>query len=166
MIRTRFALLGVCAALVLTACGGDPVAPPPLTLPTTSSATVSPQPESAEEFIRRWIAADTRMQNTGDTSEYLALVDPKCTACTGLATTITQIYQNGGDVSTKGFTLKSVSPSSKNAFTVVVDSAPSVVIRRAGGKKERLQGGNFTYLLMLREQSDGWRILSIEQVAQ
>ena len=50
----------------ITGCGGDDsVADPPLSSPPTSSPTEAPHHESAEHFIRRWAAAERRMQNTG-----------------------------------------------------------------------------------------------------
>ena len=70
----RRALAGLLAApvLVLAGCGdGSSVADPPVHSPPHSVATSDPPAhETAEHFIRRWAAEDTRMQQTGDTSRF------------------------------------------------------------------------------------------------
>ena len=57
-VRRKLAGTLVVPLLILSACGGgdDSVADPPISSAPTSSATGTPQRESAEHFIRRWAA--------------------------------------------------------------------------------------------------------------
>lgn len=163
MTRTRLALLGICAALVLSACGGDPVAPPPLTLPTSSSATVSesPKPESAEEFIRRWITASNEAQASGDTTAYRELYSG-CTPCEMFADQVDRIYANGGYIRTEGervLRIKRQPEMGRYAFDYWVDAAPTRYVEAEGKPVQRLSGGETKQGVSLRKISDGWIVV-------
>ena len=172
-LRILAAALALPLALsgALTACGGDPVAPPPLTPATftASSPTPTEQAETAEEFIRRWVAVDTKMQNTGDTAGYRAISEPMCTACDGLADQIEAIYGRGGIVQTDGFEIVAIDRrgvGSPATYDVSVHSAPTSVKPRSGAAWQHLNGGDFTYELVLSRTPGSWKIRSIAQVAQ
>jgi len=96
--------------LLLSACGGDDtsVADPPVapTSPSTSAAH-PPHRESAKAFIRRWAKAEQDMENTGETTRYLAL-SSGCRACRDLAHQISAYYAAGGYVRWGGWTLLSI----------------------------------------------------------
>ena len=170
-MRSRF--IAIALLFALSACSdGEPITPPPFTPSTAASsptASVTTHAETAEEFIRRWVETDTKMQNTGDTTEYLAITEPKCSACTGLADEIKSIYSHGGTVRTRGFEVLSIETHAfKDLLSaqVAVQSAPTEVIRKLGEEPEHLSGGNFTYKLTLSRRGNVWRIRSISQVAQ
>jgi len=152
--------------LALTACGGDPIAPPPLTPATSTASTPTPteQPETAEEFIRRWIEAGDAMQNSGDTTAYRALSD-RCAPCDSLADRIESIYRRGGEVHTQGLQVLAVSEKGHLEYDVSADSAPTRYREEVGGAVKRFPGGRVTYLFTLSRVGDEWRVHSFGEYA-
>ena len=84
LVRRLAAVAAVAAvALALSSCSEDPVKPKPLEPDSSSSSPTStpsetPKPESAEDFIRRWMTAEDRMQGTGDTDGLPCAHPPLC----------------------------------------------------------------------------------------
>jgi hypothetical protein len=106
--RTLAALLA--APCLLSACGGgSSVADPPVSShPTSSAPTIQPPThESPEHFIRRWAAAEKRMENTGKTGPYLAM-SQGCESCTQLANDVSNFYSAGGYVRWDGWQIVSI----------------------------------------------------------
>ena len=71
---TRFlAVLACCGLLSLAACtdGSSSATDPPT--PSVSSSSADPTPteeaETPEEFVQRWVEADSEMENSGETSD-------------------------------------------------------------------------------------------------
>ena len=79
-----FIALCCLASLWLSGCSdsSSSSADPPTPSPSSSSPAPSPTevPETPEAFVRRWVEADTHMQNTGDGADYRRL-SKKCPSC-------------------------------------------------------------------------------------
>lgn len=155
---------------VLTACGGDPPSPPPLSLsPTPTVSETTQASESAEHFIRRWVQVDNRMQNTGDTSEYRSIAEPGCKACRGLADEVQRIYEAGGYIRTGGLVVRSIESVGRMnegvTYEVAVDSAPTRFKRSSTSRLESFPGGRATYVLVIGRETGSWRIFKISKAA-
>src|SRR3954464_4956697 len=125
-VDTRRILVGTLAVplLLLSACGGnDSVADPPVSSATASSdPTGPPQRETAEHFIRRWAAEDTRIQKTGETSKFRTMSDG-CKGCLELADLVDRIYRGGGYIHTKGWQVRRIAVAGRRTFDLFVFSA-------------------------------------------
>jgi hypothetical protein len=173
--RTLAALLAVLLAgpCLLSACGGGgtSVADPPVSSSPTSSAPTTRQPEheSPEHFIRRWAAAEKRMENTGKTHAYLSLSEG-CIACATLAQTVAGYYRSGGFIHWSGWTIKSIEkyPSSGIgvAFAVRSDSAPTTYRESSAQAVKHLDGGSITYVLHLKRAPTSFHVASKVQLDQ
>jgi hypothetical protein len=154
--------------LWLAGCTEDPepiVAPPSKSSsPAVSKTpTETPEPETPEEFIRRWSEADTLMQNTGDPSDYLALTDD-CSPCRDFADRISGIYEAGGSVKTQGWEILKIKRGSppnpkQGAYLVTIDSRPTVYTEAEGEKPQRLPGGRELYKVDVVSKGSEWRVL-------
>jgi hypothetical protein len=167
--RTLAALLA--APFLLSACSGDSsVADPPVSSqPTSSSPTTQlPPHETPEHFIRRWAAAEKRMENTGNTGPYLAM-SQDCRACRQLADDIRHFYSAGGYAKWGGWQIQSISqedPKGSNlVFDVKVDSLPTTYRESADSPIKHLQGGPATHQLTLRSTGRGWQLIQKAQLA-
>jgi hypothetical protein len=166
--------LAVAAALPLLLAGcseGDAEPKMPDPSPTSSSPTPTAEPtaeqETPEEFIRRWAQVEAAMENTGDTSEYLAL-SRACDACNSLAKTVEGYYADGGYVKWEGWTIRSVRPwveGGPDDFAVRVDSAPTKYREEGAGPVKSFPGGRSTYKLTLRPQGTSWVVTDKTEIA-
>lgn len=168
--RTLAALLA--APCVLSACGGGDtsIADPPVSnSPTSSAPTTKPAHESPEHFIRRWAAAEKRMENTGETGPYLA-ISRGCRACRQLADDIRHFYSRGGFARWKGWRIQAISRDAVNGsssvFDVQVSSSPTTYRESAYGPIKHLRGGSATHQLTLRSTGTGWQVTQKAQLAQ
>jgi hypothetical protein len=169
-------LLGIAAlplVLGLTSCSEDDpepiLAPTPTASPTPSpTATETGPSETPEEFIRRWVEIYNEMQTTGDTSEYRA-VGPDCRPCREVAEQIDKIFENGGSIRTKGWSVVSIGEPSGDAQTpsydVRIKSTPTFYTERAGGPKKSFPGGTFVERFVLKLEDGQWTMLNTAQVA-
>ena len=111
-VRRNLAGTLVVPLLILSACGGGDgsIADPPISSAPTSSATGTPQRESAEHFIRRWADAEQAMENTGRRSLY-ARMTPGCEACASLIKDVKRFYGAGGFIRWGGLRVISIKRS-------------------------------------------------------
>jgi hypothetical protein len=161
------AALLAATALLLAGCGDDtpPPTPSSSSVPTTASPTTrspTPQPESAEEFIRRWVQADIDMQNSGDTREFLAL-SANCQPCRNLAGVIEKYYSDGGFVRTDGWLILSIkrlpgTSSGDRLVLVRVDGRPTQYRESSGSPIKSLPGGRTQFQFTLRRSGESWRV--------
>jgi hypothetical protein len=168
----RRILAGACTAPLLwaaTACGGGDtsVADPPISPHSSSSPTDAPHRESPEHFIRRWAAADTSMQNSGDTSRFRSMSNA-CSGCQAVADRVDDIYAAGGNVHTRGWsivrTYQSARDGRSRTIELIVDSAPTTYRPSSGAALKRLDGGREHFQLLIRPSSGSWVVTRFVQV--
>lgn len=173
LMHVRRALaLAISVPLLLAGCTDEPEPTPKMPDPTTSSSTPTPtetetpEAESAEDFIRRWVAVNTDMQNTGDVDEYLAL-SRQCEPCLQTAERIRQMYANGGFVRTEGWMVRRIIDRSGATGGPVLDlrieSSPTEFKERAGAKTESLPGGDIVMRVRLSRDAP-WHVVRLTQV--
>lgn len=170
----RALALTVIAPLLLAGCSdGDPDADPTPKMPDPTSSSPSPtesetpEAESAEDFVRRWVDVDRAMQNSGATDEYLS-ISGKCKTCVTVADRIEGIYEAGGSVQTDGLKILGFTDQSpdggKRILDVKVRSTPTVIKESASADEQRLPGGVVTYRMRLNAEAP-WQLLQITQLA-
>jgi hypothetical protein len=167
--RTLAALLA--APCLLSACGGSSsVADPPVSPHTSSAPTTQPPAhETPEHFIRRWAAAEKRMENTGKTRAYLAL-SQRCRACRQLAADISRFYAAGGFARWGGWDIVSISrdgpTGSSVSYDVKVNSRPTTYRESSTGPIEHLPGGVAMHQLTLRSVAESWHVIEKAQLSR
>lgn len=180
-MRRTLTLALVLTGLFLVGCSEDD---PPPALPTPSPAptvgafaesddtepTAEPEPETAKEFIRRWPVVETAMLNTGDSSGYRA-ISTDCSECQGIADRVDAIYDNGGYIKTRGWTVedtKRQGPASNEELQLVVRTfaQPTRYQEKAGGPKKRYAGGPITYRVAIKRTTEGWQLASVTELSQ
>jgi hypothetical protein len=156
--------------LVLSACGGsDSVADPPVSsAPTSGPTTQPPKRESVSAFVHRWVREDARMQNTGDTSTFLGM-SRHCEGCTSVAKTVSNIYERGGRIETRGWVVLSTHQSGRSGrvrtIDLVVDSAPTHYIPSRGAATKHLDGGREHFQIQVVPAADSWRVSRFIEVS-
>jgi hypothetical protein len=168
----RALALTLAVPVLLAGCSDDPEPTPNIPDPTSSSptptepATEEPEAESPEEFIRRWVEANTRMQNSGEVEEYSTL-SSKCRPCLQTAKRVEQIYANGGFVKTDGWILGKVIDRSGTTGNPVLDleieSSPTTFKERADAERQELPGGDIVMRVRLTSSAP-WQVVRLTQV--
>src|SRR6478736_10431719 len=103
----RTLALTLAVPVVLAGCTDDPEPKPKIPETTSSSPTPTPtesetpEAESPEDFIRRWVKVGDEMQKTGKTAEYDAM-SPNCKACQGFVDSVEEVYGAGGSAEFAG----------------------------------------------------------------
>lgn len=172
LVRSALAL-ALAVPLLLAGCTDEPE--PKMPDPTPSSSAPSPSPsesetaevESAEEFIRRWVAVNTEMQNSGSVDEYASL-SSKCNACIETAERVRKIYANGGFVRTEGWMLQKVTdrsgPRGGPILDLRIDSAPTTLKESSDAAEDSYPGGNIVMRARLSRNAP-WQVIELTQVA-
>jgi hypothetical protein len=161
--------------LILTACGGgddgagpaddSTVLPQDLSSGPTSDHSSDPssglEQENPQRFIRRWAAAEARMQNTGKTAAYLAL-SRECTACRRLAHTVAGYYAAGGFVHGGAWRIGSIkiAPSSSGivTYTVLARAAPMTVRESSSEPVQHVSARLVTYEIGLLAKGSSFTV--------
>ena len=158
----RALALTLAVPVLLAGCSDDPEPTPKMPETTSSSPTPTPtesetpQAESPEDFIRRWVKAGDEMQVTGETAEYDAMT-PKCKPCQAFVENVASVYEQGGSAEFAGskiVQLKRVG-GSPPTYDLTKD-LPETVIKRAEGEPETLPGGRTTIRVTLGKQDEQW----------
>lgn len=175
-VRGLAAVVGVLAVLSLTGCAGDeepgarkssaPTVTPTPTPTSTETVTTPPADETAEEFIRRWFQAQEDMQNSGDSSAYVAMA-PQCLDCRKVADRIQGIYSAGGSVHYEGHDVVRVVPrgEAKLTFEVRLKVGETEYSERSGAPEARLRGGTDDYAVTLAGTVGDWRVTHLLAIA-
>jgi hypothetical protein len=115
----------VVAGLVLTACGGGESTPSRVSTALPSVTKTS----DAQQFVRRWLADQQRMQTTGRTAPYVA-ANRQCQECRTLAHFVHSYYAAGGFIRGGAYRIRSIdyTPSQGGGIaTVHATSAPGII---------------------------------------
>ena len=167
----RTLALGLVVPLLLAGCSEDPEPRPKMPDPTPSSEpsqteSETAEAESPEEFIERWVSASNKMQNTGETAEYLQ-ISGDCPQCKQVASRVESAFDAGGFFRTDGWTVLEITERSQSAkrpvLDVRVDSAPTTLKESKSSEKVRYPGGTLTYRFRLRP-GHPWAIAQLTQV--
>lgn len=147
----------------------EPIMPSESTSPTSPVSSPTPEPESAEEFVRRWVSLNREMLRTGDKSAFLA-VSLRCSPCQGIADRVSEIYEAGGYVRTRGWTVLRIQrvtrqPASAQ-LTVLIRSAPTQYRESSSGEIKALPGGRLIELFELTMKHGEWRMVNFSEVEQ
>ncbi len=137
------ALLGACSA------EAEPKTEPPApsTTPTpsaTATAGESLPSDTPEKAIRKWVKADSRMQNTGDSTQYLALTTGDCQPCIAWANRVAETYSAGGRAQGVELTVDSVVPFSleEERWHMLQISSPRwTLYEESGSEPTEFDGG-------------------------
>ncbi len=166
--RTLAALLA--PPFLLSACGDNSsVADPPVSTHTTSSAPTSPPParETPEHFIRRWAAAEKRMENTGKTRPYLA-ISKGCQSCQQLASDVSTFYAAGGFVKWGGWKIVSIKHYSEkgthHSYAMRARANSTLYKESASGPRKTLPGGLATDLVTIVRTTNSWRVVGFTKL--
>jgi hypothetical protein len=167
-------VLSCIASLWVSGCSGDAssTAGPTPSVPTSSAPTSTPTPEreTPEEFVRRWVEADTHMQNTGDGTEYRAM-SAKCKNCLRYASKIEAIYEAGGYVKTAGWRIRSTkvgqpTPEGIVDVTISIHAPRTEYVEARGGPVQEFAGGDADYIVTLVPDGESWQTSRSAQVAR
>lgn len=180
MRRTIGALASSLAlAATLSACGGDPeprFEAEPSVAPSTASPSASAEPEPWEEksddgaiaFVEHWIEVFDESKEDGDTSELSALSSTSCVTCQNFIEMTNEIYDNGGSVTSKGWTIESISePVRSDDSTLVavnVLQSPQQIQRTSDSKVEKFEGGKIDFAFTLRWKEGAWTVEAVDAV--
>lgn len=167
----------ICSLLGLAGCAGaDPVASAPTATPTleepapsaSPSAPETVEPETAKEFIRRWVVLQNEMQVSGDTEEYRRN-SIRCGTCIAFAERIEGIYAAGGSIQTTGWRIRTLlsvrGTASAKVVEAVVDSGQTRYVEERGSKAKSLPGGRLTERFELRRRAGAWQMFEYSEVA-
>ena len=154
--------------LILAGCGGSSnVADPPVSPSAASSSASPPQHETPQAFIRRWADADIAMQNSGDATTFRAL-SKGCRGCNAVARRVDAIYEAGGSIRTRGWSIVDVRISNRNGRSrtadLVVDSAPTTYFASKSAPAKHLEGGREHFQLQMRAVGSSWLVTQFIQV--
>jgi hypothetical protein len=157
--------IAIGTAMSLTACGGhDSADSRASTDPTTLPSATPPSTERAESFVRRFVAAEVRMENTGRTARYLAM-SRTCDVCRLFAHNVAHRYAAGGYIRGGGLRIDSIEspPPSQGTllFTVHGHTAP-ITIRDSSSRPEKhFAGQRVTYLVGVMPTTRSFSVTSM-----
>jgi len=133
----------------LGACGNDPkpkIAPPSPSHSLSDSPSVSttPEAETPEAFLRRYIEAAHKAEVSGYFGEYKALSDSNCVSCNQFIEYLRRIHKHGGEVRFAGERVLSIERVRKNFYKVQTFSPPTHYKESKNGAWRKIDGGKAT----------------------
>lgn len=162
----RLLALALAGPVLMAGCSDQAEPTPKMPDPTSTSAetvpteTETPEAESAEDFIRRWVEVGDTMQVTGKTADYRAITDDSCKACRAFEKTVRDVYEGGGSIEFAGTTVDRVVRREKAPPTfALTKTLPETVVRRGGAADvETLPAGTTTLLVILDGDPGDWSV--------
>lgn len=179
--RASVAVVVVSSVLALAGCGSDPEPKVPDESPS-SAASASPAPaeptlppaavedskEGAIAFVEHYIELLNYASDTGDVEALQAASADSCEGCATYVDLYEATYANGGYIRDSGWTVKRSGAERHSGDLVVFIrvSAPDGLYRESSSEPERKGSGGTFDLVMIPEHSNhGWRLKSLERVA-
>ncbi len=164
-LRPAALLVSVVLEVVVSGCAEEepvPIMPDPTTPTAAPSATeeATPEPETAEEFIRRWTEEALRAQTTGDTKAYRKITR-LCESCRRFADNVDRIYSEGGSVELKTLEVVRIERPAKDIdqYEVVRRVGETLVYDSAGAVQDSYTGGREPVTVFLTKADGGpWLI--------
>lgn len=162
----RALALTLAVPILLAGCSNDPEPEPEPKMPETSSSTPTPTPtesetpeaESPEDFIRRWVKAGDEMQVTGETAEYSSM-SPNCKACQGFVDSVEEVYRAGGSAEFAGTRITGIERYAGDPPTYDVSQrVPETTIRRGDGKTQTFPAGSTQIRVILKKAKAEWQV--------
>ena len=156
----RSIVLGFAVAVLLAGCQGEPepkVEPTPSESSSETDPSEEPKPQTAEEFIEKWFAVNTEMQNSGETDEFRSM-SPDCRPCKRLADEVAGFYDAGGFVEIEYQRVRQVRELSDTEYLVTVNAAPTKYRESSAGDVKRLGGGPNEYRIVLAHEGNTWTL--------
>lgn len=158
----RLLALALSGPVLLAGCSDEAAPTPKMPEPSTSSSTPTPtesetpEAESPEDFIRRWVKAGDEMQVTGETGEYSAMT-PKCRPCQSFVANVEDVYEDGGRAEFAGSRIVQIKRMDDAPPTYnLTKDLPETIIHRSGGRTETLPGGRTTIRVTLGKANGSW----------
>lgn len=161
----RALALTLAVPVLLAGCSDDPEPKPKIPETTSSSPTPTPtesetpEAESPEDFVRRWVEVGDEMQTTGDVAEFERL-SRKCQACADVVAQVETIYESGGSIEFTGTEIGRLKQIASKPPTFHLDlNTPETIIRsKSGDVDQRLPAGVGKYLLTLNGKPNDWYV--------
>ena len=167
-IRRSAVALALSAVVLggMAACGQDDPEPKVENRPTGTETSPAAVEETPEEFIRRWFEVSKKMQNTGDTSEYLELSE-KCGPCREIAEDVSSFYEAGGWIKFQGNELGEISlyEQTEGRYLVPVQVRPTKFQTDGAAAPQNLPGGALKYIVSLEPEGQGWQVVGFHEMA-
>jgi hypothetical protein len=141
------------AGFVLAACGSGGSTP---SRASTSLPSVT-KTADPDQFIRRWLAAQHRMQITGRTAPYVA-ANQQCEQCRTLAHFVHSYYAAGGFIRGGAYRIRSIdfTPSQGGGIaTVHAESAPGTIKTSSTAPPHRFRARGVVLYLRLAQKGGG-----------
>lgn len=154
----RLAVVCLVVPLLLSGCqdaaAPEPKLPPPQAEPP---ASVPPKKETAEEFIRRWVAEANEAQVTGEVDDYLGMVG-ECDPCRGFATSVREVYEAGGHAEFEGARVTGVRKVARghSVFDVTQSIPETRIFRADASEPEVLPAGESRIRVTLERPRGRW----------
>jgi hypothetical protein len=172
----------LCGALLLAGCQSNP-APPPLES-TSTSPSPSPSPTAAptlpaeaqgtsraaaKAFVRHYFETLNHAMNTGEVKQFRLLSTDDCESCAAIAGNIETTYAAGGEISSRGWVLRSVTvvpgqPSGAPILDLGLVMTRERVVERAGAQARTFEGGKQPMTIHLVRQDNQWRVSQLDRV--
>lgn len=156
---------------LLSACTEDEPVPqmpdPPTVTPSPAESSSTAAPETPEEFLRRFMAAEVEMQNTGESDGYRAMTRG-CEACDSLADLVDTYYEAGGYVRLKPWRVVSIEPFPErgpNAYAAVVKAAVTRYKESSSDQEGTFPGGRSTYLYEVEPDGPDLKVIYTSELA-
>jgi hypothetical protein len=145
-------------AVALASCGGGHSTPSH----ATSSLPQVKQGADPRHFVRRWLAAELRMETTGRTAPYLA-ANSDCPTCRTLAHFVKGYYAAGGFIRWDGYRIRSMAftPSAGGGIvTVRAQSAPQDIRTSSAERVHHFRARHTTLYVRVVSKAGSYTVTS------
>jgi hypothetical protein len=158
-------VLAVC--LALTGCSSGSNNPGSTNASGIPSYATGTDQHGQEGFATYWVQVFNKATVSGDTSKLKALAAKSCTVCLDFAHRVETVYKAGGQIRSKGFTIKGMVPiaggsANQPGLQLSLNSAPQMVTPSKGAKTKTYAGGDLSWRFLMVRAGDHWLVRQIE----